>query len=83
PESHIITKIVDPSGNTVYENVPKTKQIISETVSNEMTSMLLDVINTGTGQSAAVSGHEMAGKTGSTQVPFDDTSGTKDQWFVG
>lgn len=23
PESHIITKIVDPSGNTVYENVPK------------------------------------------------------------
>ncbi|MBC2268415.1 penicillin-binding protein 1A [Listeria sp. FSL L7-0083] len=83
PESHIITKIVDPSGNTVYEKVPKTKQIISKTVSTEMTSMLLDVINTGTGQSAAVSGHEMAGKTGSTQVPFNDTSGTKDQWFVG
>ena len=29
-------------------------------------------------------GHPIAGKTGSTQLPFADiTDGTKDQWFVG
>lgn len=82
-EGYVISKIVDPSGNTIYEHEPETKRIISEDVSDEMTSMLLDVVNTGTGQNAAVAGYEMAGKTGSTQVPFDDKSGTKDQWFVG
>ncbi|EUJ33613.1 penicillin-binding protein [Listeria floridensis FSL S10-1187] len=61
----------------------KRKKIISESVSDDMTSMLLDVVNTGTGQNAAVAGYEMAGKTGSTQVPFDDKNGTKDQWFIG
>ncbi|WP_239256099.1 transglycosylase domain-containing protein [Listeria ilorinensis] len=82
PESYIISKIVDPSGNVIYEHEPETKRIISESVSDDMTSMLLDVINYGTGNNAAVSGHEMAGKTGSTQVSYDK-NGTKDQWFVG
>ncbi|MBC1372313.1 PBP1A family penicillin-binding protein [Listeria booriae] len=83
PESHIIRKIVDPTGKVVYENDSSTKQIISKKVSTDMTSMLIDVINSGgTGANAGVSGYEMAGKTGSTQVPFT-TDGTKDQWFVG
>ncbi|EUJ47920.1 transglycosylase domain-containing protein [Paenilisteria rocourtiae] len=83
PESHIIRKIVDPTGKVVYENEASTKQIISKKVSTDMTSMLIDVINNGgTGENAGVSGYEMAGKTGSTQVPFT-TDGTKDQWFVG
>ncbi|MBC1417632.1 PBP1A family penicillin-binding protein [Listeria fleischmannii] len=82
-KGYIISKIVDPSGNTIYEHVPETKRIISEKTSNSMTSMLLDVVNSGTGTNAAVAGYEMAGKTGSTQVPFDDKNGTKDQWFVG
>lgn len=82
PEAHVITKIVAPSGDVIYENEPHNKQIISKKVSSEMTSMLLDVIKEGTGKSAAVYGYEMAGKTGSTQVPFN-TIGTKDQWFVG
>ncbi|EUJ29096.1 penicillin-binding protein [Listeria cornellensis FSL F6-0969] len=83
PESHIIRKIVDPTGKVVYENEESKKQIISKKVSTDMTSMLIDVINNGgTGENAGVSGYEMAGKTGSTQVPFT-TDGTKDQWFVG
>ncbi|MBC1650652.1 PBP1A family penicillin-binding protein [Listeria booriae] len=83
PESHIIRKIVDPTGKVVYEDESSTKQIISKKVSTDMTSMLIDVINSGgTGANAGVSGYEMAGKTGSTQVPFT-TDGTKDQWFVG
>ena len=26
---------------------------------------------------------QIAGKTGSTQLPYEDINGTKDQWFVG
>lgn len=82
PEAHVITKIVAPSGDVIYENEAHNRQIISKKVSSEMTSMLLDVVKEGTGKSAAVYGYEMAGKTGSTQVSYSK-SGTKDQWFVG
>ncbi|WP_163654456.1 penicillin-binding protein 1A [Listeria sp. PSOL-1] len=82
PESYIIRKIVDPSGKVIYENKPTTKQIISKKVADSMTSMLLDVVKSGTGQNASVAGYEMAGKTGSTQIPYNNT-GTKDQWFIG
>lgn len=45
--------------------------------------MLLNVVETGTGKRAQVPGYEIAGKTGSTQLPYSDINGTSDQWFVG
>ncbi|WP_445490656.1 PBP1A family penicillin-binding protein [Niallia sp. 03133] len=82
-ESHLITKIVGPTGNIIVENKTKSMKVTSKAVANDMTSMLLDVIKSGTGQGAKVTGFQIAGKTGSTQLPFANTSGTKDQWFVG
>lgn len=48
-----------------------------------MTSMLLNVVETGTGQRTKMTNVQIAGKTGSTQLPYNDINGTKDQWFVG
>jgi len=48
-----------------------------------MTTMLLGVVEEGTGKGAKIPGRELAGKTGSTQVPIEGINGTKDQWFVG
>lgn len=45
--------------------------------------MLLNVVESGTGTAAQISGVEIAGKTGSTQLPYKDINGSKDQWFVG
>ena len=45
--------------------------------------MLKGVVEQGTGKNARVEGLEVAGKTGSTQLPFENESGTKDHWFVG
>lgn len=45
--------------------------------------MLEDVIENGTGAGAKIEGVSLAGKTGSTQLPYADLNGTKDQWFVG
>lgn len=82
-KGHLIRKIVDASGRVLVDNEKNsTKQIVSEDVSKDMTSMLLDVVAKGTGKNAAVPGYDIAAKTGSTQVDWT-TEGTKDQWFVG
>ncbi len=45
--------------------------------------MLKGVVEEGTGKNARVNDLEVAGKTGSTQLPFENEAGTKDHWFVG
>jgi penicillin-binding protein 2A len=45
--------------------------------------MLLNVVESGTGKRAHIPDVQIAGKTGSTQLPFNDINGTKDQWMVG
>ncbi|PLR94174.1 PBP1A family penicillin-binding protein [Bacillus sp. T33-2] len=82
-ETHLITKIVGPTGNVIGEHDHKTTRVTSRAVTEEMTSMLLNVVETGTGKATKIPGVEIAGKTGSTQLPYNDIEGTKDQWFVG
>lgn len=82
-EAHFITKIVDSTGAVLVDKTePKTKQITTETVADEMTSMLLGVFSSGTGQNADPYGYVMAGKTGTTETSFDSNL-TNDQWVVG
>lgn len=82
-DSHFITKIVGPTGKVIAERKAKTKKVTSKQVANDMTSMLLNVVETGTGQRTKLENVQIAGKTGSTQLPYPDINGTKDQWFVG
>ena len=82
-DSHLITKIVGPTGNVVAEHKNKTTNVTSKRVANEVTSLLLGVVESGTGKGTQIPGMQIAGKTGSTQLPYEDINGTKDQWFVG
>ncbi|CAM3863679.1 transglycosylase domain-containing protein [Mesobacillus zeae] len=82
-DGHLITKIVGPTGKTIAEHEEETVKVTTKRVSRDMTSMLLNVVETGTGRRANIPGLEIAGKTGSTQLPYSDIDGTKDQWFVG
>lgn len=82
-DGHLITKIVGPTGNIIAEHKGKTTKVTSKAVAREMTSMLLNVVESGTGTAAQISGVKIAGKTGSTQLPYEDINGSKDQWFVG
>ncbi|MGE8205100.1 transglycosylase domain-containing protein [Heyndrickxia sp. NPDC080065] len=81
-DGHIITKIVGPTGKIIAERKPAETKVTDKKTVDEMTSMLLNVIESGTGKGVNVPGYNIAGKTGSTQVPFNN-EGTADQWFVG
>lgn len=82
-DSHLITMIVGPTGNVIAEHKGETKKVTSKSTAREVTSMLLNVVESGTGEAAQIDGVEIAGKTGSTQLPYEDVNGSKDQWFVG
>ncbi|AYE38604.1 PBP1A family penicillin-binding protein [Companilactobacillus zhachilii] len=84
-DTHFITKIVDSTGTVIVNNTSSsTKQIISKNTAKEMTSMMLGVYNEGTGKLAKPAGYQIAGKTGSTEVPQSyGYAGTKDQWMIG
>jgi penicillin-binding protein 2A len=82
-EGHSIVKIVSPSGAIVAEWKGIGVKVTEKEVADKVTTLLLDVVENGTGRAAQIPGREVAGKTGSTQVPIEGINGVKDQWFVG
>ncbi|MEH7333635.1 penicillin-binding protein 1A [Neobacillus drentensis] len=82
-KAHVIKKIVEANGNVVAEWKVKKERVTTKAVTDDMTTMLLGVVEQGTGKAAKIPGRETAGKTGSTQVPIKGINGLKDQWFVG
>lgn len=82
-EGHAIVKITNPQGEVVAKWQEKKIKVTEKEVAEKMTTLLLDVVENGTGRAAQIPGREIAGKTGSTQVPIKGINGVKDQWFVG
>jgi penicillin-binding protein 1B len=75
---HLIAKITDANGNTIYEHQAEQKQVFSPQTSYQMIKMLRNVVTQGTGVyiGSRLYGYDLAGKTGTTS---DD----KDLWFIG
>ena len=82
-EAHAIQIIEDAKGETLGEWQNKTTKVTEPEIAQNITYMLKGVVEKGTGKNAQVNGLEVAGKTGSTQLPFENEAGTKDHWFVG
>jgi penicillin-binding protein 1A len=74
---YFVTEVDDPAGHILYKReAPKPERVIASHIDRDLTAMLYGVVTQGTGRSAAVAGHEAAGKTGTTQDYHD-------AWFVG
>lgn len=83
-EGFFITKIVDATGAVIVNHTdPKQTKVTSPKIAEEMTSMLMGVFTNGTASNNAPNGYTIAGKTGSTEVTFNESGGTTDQWTVG
>ncbi len=65
----LVQATVSPSGALTQTAPSATHEVFSPSVDSELTSMLEQVVNTGTGTSAAVPGYTVAGKTGTAQIP--------------
>ncbi|WP_338452424.1 PBP1A family penicillin-binding protein [Niallia oryzisoli] len=81
-DAHAIQRIEDANGELLSKWQKHAKRVTEKEVAQKMTYLLRGVINEGTGTKAKVSGYEIAGKTGTTQLPSQQ-DGAKDHWFVG
>ncbi|RFU64326.1 transglycosylase domain-containing protein [Bacillus sp. V59.32b] len=87
-QSHAILKIEDATGKEVATWEEKKTRVTTKAVTDQITAMLLGVVEYGTGKNAAVNEWEIAGKTGSTQLSIKGAvfyratfAGEVDQYF--
>jgi len=77
-EPTLVSRIEDSQGNLIYTTVPHRNEVTGENSYYKILSMLLNVINAGTGSSLRSFGiyAETGGKTGTT-------NSNSDTWFMG
>lgn len=84
---YIVKKIVKINGQVVETEPEVQGKVISQATSAELVSMLISVVENGSGRRAKINGYEIAGKTGTAQVPQKGKNGYSEtetiQSFVG
>jgi cell division protein FtsI (penicillin-binding protein 3) len=65
----LVQATVSPSGALTNTAPSATHPVFTPSVDTELSAMLTQVVNAGTGTSAAVPGYTVAGKTGTAQIP--------------
>lgn len=72
---YVVQRITDPSGNVTYEHeTQEVRQVLSESTSETMRTMLESVVANGTGQNAYNAGYRIGGKTGTSEKRDEDTT---------
>jgi len=82
----IIEKIINAEGTIVDSGAYRpVRRVLSESVASRLRVMLRDVVETGTGQRAAIRNVEVAGKTGTSQKPDSGGYSQTRSWssFIG
>lgn len=80
-EPHIIAHLTDPMGLKYQTLKPSAlKTVMTAAEANAMEKLMLDVVNSGTGTAAKVTGARIAGKTGTVEVANQKTNNAL---FVG
>ena len=73
-------RVVDKDGRVTERIEPEEEdRVIEEDTATELAGMMADVVNEGTGTAAALSGIQVAGKTGTAEV---DAGASNQAWFI-
>ncbi|MGM0397168.1 MAG: peptidoglycan D,D-transpeptidase FtsI family protein [Bacillota bacterium] len=79
PEPHIVESVTSPQGKTIMTRTMSSEKLLQVGEAQSLKRMMREVVRNGTGSNAALSGVEVAGKTGTAE----NTSGKNHAWFVG
>lgn len=85
-QPYIVKEITDYQGNALESNSPKKiRQVISGSVSNKMKSILVGVVEQGTGKEAQLQNVLVGGKTGTAQMLINNAYSSKyhNSSFIG
>jgi peptidoglycan glycosyltransferase len=78
-EPRLGSKVIDPDGRETDVDQSRQSRVMSEDTASKLNDMMQSVVNEGTGTAAAVSGIDVAGKTGTAEI----SNGVNDAWFIG
>jgi peptidoglycan glycosyltransferase len=78
-EPRLWSKVIDPDGRETKLDPARQSRVMSEDTASTLNDMMQDVVNEGTGTAGAVSGIDVAGKTGTAEI----SEGVNDAWFIG
>ncbi len=67
-QPYIIASVTDDTGKTITTQPKEVRQAISAQAAQQISGMLVDVVENGLGKHASVKGYWIAGKTGTAQV---------------
>ena len=78
-EPRLWSKVIDPDGRETKMSPAHQSTVMSEHTASQLNTMMQSVVREGTGTAAAVSGIDVAGKTGTAEI----SNGINDAWFIG
>jgi peptidoglycan glycosyltransferase len=80
---HLTDRVVNPDGQTIDTIKPQLyNQVMSSSTAGEISTMMHNVVEEGTGQPANTLGVSLAGKTGTASVGATGSNETE-PWFIG
>jgi penicillin-binding protein A len=80
-EPRLWSKVIDPDGRETKLDPDRQSRVMSEDTASTLNEMMQSVVNEGTGTAAALSGIDVAGKTGTAEIDID--AGINQAWFIG
>jgi peptidoglycan glycosyltransferase len=78
-EPRLWSRVIDPDGRETRLDPARQSRVMSEETAAQLNEMMQNVVAEGTGTAGAVSGIDVAGKTGTAEL----TEGVNDAWFIG
>jgi membrane peptidoglycan carboxypeptidase len=67
-KAYSIDRIIGADGKTLFKQKPDCQQVVEPGIANQTVDILRDVVTSGTGTRAALTGRPVAGKTGTTDL---------------